>query len=46
MTDEELADAYAIYYENVERCQAKCSHDIKDNYCFLCNKFFEENNNE
>jgi len=37
----DLAEKYAYYYENVRKCQEACDHDIVKGYCFLCNKFFE-----
>lgn len=40
--NEHLEELYKAYRANVKRCQDMCDHDIKDNYCFLCNKFFDE----
>lgn len=41
--DTSLEDKYKVYYDNVRRCQEACGHpNIQDGYCFLCNKFFEE----
>jgi hypothetical protein len=39
----DLEDKYKVYYDNVRKCQEACDHpNIQDGYCFLCNKFFEE----
>ena len=46
MMSDELKEMYRVYYENVRRCQEMCSHDIVDGYCFLCNKFFDGEENE
>ena len=42
----DLEEKYAYYYENVRKCQEACDHNIVDGYCFFCNKFFNENENE
>jgi hypothetical protein len=38
----DLEEKYKKYYETVKACQDACDHDIQDGYCFLCNKFFNE----
>ena len=41
--DTSLQEKYKTYYDTVRKCQEMCEHpDVVDGYCFLCNKFFEE----
>ena len=46
VSKKDLEEKYAYYYENVRKCQEACDHNIVDGYCFFCNKFFNENENE
>lgn len=37
LQEEDLAEKYAYYYDNVRKCQEMCEHpDVTDGYCFLC----------
>lgn len=41
--DTSLQEKYKTYYDAVRKCQEICEHSgAVDSYCFLCNKFFEE----
>lgn len=42
LVDFDLEQAYNDYYARIRQQQEQCTHpEVKDDYCFLCNKYFD-----